>query len=192
MTNRPFSRSTLRKLGARQPDDYVFFYRYGATQGSLAALSNFYAPPTPFVDAAGRSYRTNEHYIMHGKAVLFADTAMAAAILDAKTPREAKRLGRRVTPFDDKVWRAHSVRIAADGCKLKFSQCEQAKATLFGTGDRILVEAAPRDRLWGIGMGRNNENRLDPGLWRGENLQGEALMTARAELRVEISETEDE
>jgi ribA/ribD-fused uncharacterized protein len=64
----------------------------------------------------------------------------------------------------------------------KFSQHPGLKEFLLSTGDAILVEAAPRDRRWGIGMGENNPNIKDPKLWRGTNLLGKALMEVREKL----------
>ena len=46
----------------------------------------------------------------------------------------------------------------------------------------ILVEAAPRDRIWGIGMGKSNPDADDPTKWRGKNLLGFALTHVREEL----------
>jgi len=53
---------------------------------------------------------------------------------------------------------------------------------LIATGDRVLVEASPRDTIWGIGMGASNPDAKDPTKWRGRNLLGFALMEARASL----------
>lgn len=56
---------------------------------------------------------------------------------------------------------------------------------LLGTVDQVLVEASPRDRVWGIGMSASNDAATDPRQWRGRNLLGFALMEARARLRDE-------
>ena len=50
---------------------------------------------------------------------------------------------------------------------------------LLSTNDKVLVEASPTDCVWGIGLGKSNPDALDPTKWRGENLLGFALMTAR-------------
>lgn len=43
----------------------------------------------------------------------------------------------------------------------------------------ILVEAAGRDTIWGIGLGQNNPKSRDPMQWRGKNLLGFALTKVR-------------
>jgi ribA/ribD-fused uncharacterized protein len=35
----------------------------------------------------------------------------------------------------------------------KFGAHEDLRRFLLATGERLLVEASPRDRIWGIGMG---------------------------------------
>jgi len=53
---------------------------------------------------------------------------------------------------------------------------------LRSTKDKILVEASPKDAIWGIGLGASNPKASDPRAWRGLNLLGFALMEARQEL----------
>lgn len=42
------------------------------------------------------SYQTAEHWMMAEQARLFGDHEMLAAIIESKTPRDAKAFGRRV------------------------------------------------------------------------------------------------
>lgn len=65
------------------------------------------------------------------------------------------------------------------GNREKFLQNDDLKQFLLSTGDKVLVEASPTDRIWGIGLGKNNPVALDPAKWRGRNLLGFALMTVR-------------
>ena len=44
------------------------------------------------------------------------------------------------------------------------------------------MEASPRDRVWGIGMGAKNPKATERGQWRGRNLLGDALMQVREEI----------
>jgi ribA/ribD-fused uncharacterized protein len=91
-------------------------------------------------------------------------------------------LGRRVRNFDEEMWIKHRYDIVVDASLAKFGQDKDLKAFLLGTGDRVLVEASPTDRIWGIGMTGRDERAGDPAQWRGLNLLGFALMQARAEL----------
>jgi len=61
----------------------------------------------------------------------------------------------------------------------KFSQNEKLKTFLLNTGTRVLVEASPYDKIWGIGLSADQENIENPLTWNGENLLGFALMEVR-------------
>ena len=50
------------------------------------------------------------------------------------------------------------------------------------TGSRVLAEASPRDRVWGIGLAAGDERAWSPECWQGLNLLGFALMEVRHEL----------
>ena len=50
------------------------------------------------------------------------------------------------------------------------------------TKNAILVEAAPYDRIWGVGMRSNDPNIRDPKKWKGQNILGFALMKVRENL----------
>ena len=131
--------------------------------------------------------------MMHSKALLFNDLDTAQQILQTSIPNEQKVLGRVVKNFDDKVWNKNRMEIVEEGTYWKFKNGADEgefkyeglslKQRLLGTGDRELVEASPRDKIWGIGFGwRNAEKRRRD--W-GLNLLGKALMTVRGRLRAE-------
>ncbi|MER8820288.1 NADAR family protein [Mesorhizobium sp. M0991] len=69
------------------------------------------------------------------------------------------------------------------GAFQKFRQNAALREYLLSTHDRVLVEASPVDRVWGIGLAADDERAVNPLLWRGENLLGFALMQARDRLR---------
>jgi ribA/ribD-fused uncharacterized protein len=135
------------------------------------------------VDGVG--YASAEHWMMAGKARLFDDAEMLAKILAARTPAEAKNLGREVRGFDPAVWDGACFELVARGNVHKFGQDPALRGFLLGTRARVLVEASPRDRIWGIGLGAANERAQDPRQWRGRNLLGFALMQARERLAAE-------
>jgi ribA/ribD-fused uncharacterized protein len=73
-----------------------------------------------------------------------------------------------------------------DGNYYKFTVAEDAaglRALLLATGERELVEASPRDRIWGVGFKAENAG-VNRRRW-GQNLLGKALMGVRARLREE-------
>ena len=133
-------------------------------------------------DLDGHRFASAEHAMMAGKARLFGDDEALARILVAATPAEAKALGREVRGYVDTAWEANRSEIVAAVNVAKFGQHRELREYLVGTGDRVLVEASPRDRIWGIGMGRDNPNVQRPSQWRGLNLLGFALMEARERL----------
>ncbi|MEQ1699140.1 MAG: NADAR family protein [Ilumatobacteraceae bacterium] len=130
-------------------------------------------------------YPTAEHFMMAGKARLFGDDERLQLILAAATPGEAKRHGREVADFVADEWDRACVGIVRTGSIAKFGSTPELRAYLVGTGHRVLVEASPRDRIWGIGVGREHASVEQPSQWRGRNLLGFALMQARAALAAE-------
>lgn len=66
-----------------------------------------------------------------------------------------------------------------EGLVAKFEQNPDLCVQLDETGNAMLAERAVKDRIWGIGLSMKDPARLDPALWRGQNLPGYALMLAR-------------
>jgi ribA/ribD-fused uncharacterized protein len=130
----------------------------------------------------GIEYASAEHWMMAAKARLFGDHDAVPRILAARTPAEAKNLGRLVQGFDEQVWVARRLDLVVEGNVAKFGQDAALRGFLLATARRVLVEASPRDRIWGIGLGAANERATDPLQWRGLNLLGFALMEARDRL----------
>lgn len=150
-----------------------------------SCLSNWY--PAEFsVDED--TYPTTEHYMMAEKARLFGDTKVRQEILDAKSPGEAKALGRKVSNFDEETWIEHRFGIVVFANFQKFKQNSEMGELLLRTGNKVLVEASPRDRIWGIGMGKNHVSVEDPKQWRGLNLLGFALMEVRHRLNGNVEQ----
>ena len=76
-------------------------------------------------------------------------------------------------------WKERSL---APGCLAKFTQNSELRGYLASTGDRVLVEASPLDRVWGIGLAADDDRARSPARWRGSNLLGFALMEVRERL----------
>ena len=158
---------------------FLFFWGHTGSHGrgvGKECLSQWY--PAPF-EVDGVLYGTAEHYMMHRKALLFSDDATAAKIVAARTPGEAKALGRAVRNFDETTWEQHRESMAIVGNTAKFTQSPALGAFLRGTRNRVLAEASPVDRIWGIGLAADNEQVTNPLVWRGLNLLGFSLMEVR-------------
>jgi ribA/ribD-fused uncharacterized protein len=119
---------------------------------------------------------------MWRKALLFDDSSIASRVLAAASPAEAKALGREVSGYDDATWAAARLEIVIAGNLAKFGQDPALRSYLLGTGSRVLVEASPLDRVWGIGLEASDPRASDPASWLGLNLLGEALMEVRSRL----------
>jgi ribA/ribD-fused uncharacterized protein len=158
---------------------YLFFWghRPQPEGGPGAGCLSQWWPAAFTVD--GYEFATAEHYMMWRKAMLFGDGEIAGQVLTAAHPRRAKDLGRQVRGFDQHLWEQQRFDIVVDGSVAKFGQHESLRAYLLGTGERVLVEASPTDRVWGIGLAASDERAADPSAWRGSNLLGFALMRAR-------------
>ncbi|WP_372370442.1 NADAR family protein [Candidatus Uabimicrobium sp. HlEnr_7] len=161
---------------------YLFFWGHRQKrkeQVDQSCFSNWF--PSAFsVDKI--IYKTAEHYMMAQKAILFKDDEHYKKIVSCNTPGEAKKLGRLVRSFDEEIWKKHRFSIVVEGCQAKFSQNEDFKRCLLQTGAKILVEASPYDRIWGIGMSAKEDKVYDPNNWKGLNLLGFALMQVRSNL----------
>ncbi|OIV37654.1 hypothetical protein BIV57_09795 [Mangrovactinospora gilvigrisea] len=146
---------------------------------SAACFSQWWQGAPFTVD--GVEYATAEHWMMAGKARLFGDAAAEAKALAAGHPRDAKSAGREVRGFVEAVWERERFRLVVEGNRAKFGQHPELADFLAGTGARVLVEASPVDRVWGIGLAKDDPRAADPSRWRGLNLLGFALMEARDE-----------
>lgn len=162
---------------------FVHFWGHTAARDGVvdkACLSQWY--PAPFVDDHGVRYATAEHFMMVEKSHVCGDATSVAAILADERPAVAKELGRRVSPYDAKAWSAARFDIVVRGNLLKFAQHPALRDFLRDTGEYILVEASPSDRIWGIGLAATDADANVPSRWRGDNLLGFALMEVRRRL----------
>ncbi len=162
---------------------YVFFWGHTPNKDGSIGKTCFSQWWLEGFEVDGDIYRSAEHWMMVGKAKLF-DPDMVSTILEAQSPAEAKKLGRKVRNFNPEIWGEKKFEIVKQGNIHKFSQNEELKEFLLNTGDRVLVEASPYDRIWGIGMSQSNDKSKHPPQWRGQNLLGFALMEARDFLKL--------
>lgn len=119
---------------------------------------------------------------MYHKAITFNDNDTAEKILSKSecSPAEYKKLGGHISNFNSSTWNDLSVDISYRGNMLKFEQNSLLRETLLSTGDKLIVEASPYDKIWGIGFDHNSaDGNRDK--W-GTNLLGQILMRVRNDL----------
>lgn len=133
----------------------------------------------------GVTYSNAEQYMMSEKAVLFNDMVVNAKIMQASDPLSMKNLGKEVRGYTDELWFANREKVMFFGVLHKFEQNPPMYQQLLSTGNRLIVEASPVDRIWGIGLDESDPRALDPTKWRGQNLLGIALMKARTHFQEE-------
>lgn len=86
-----------------------------------------------------------------------------------------KKLGREVANYNDAVWNERRFNVVAVANREKFAQNEHLKKILMATGNTVMVEASPYDKIWGIGLAANHPDAQNPAKWRGLNLLGQVL-----------------
>ena len=160
---------------------YIFFWGHQEKGGQVtkSCFSQWYDSP---FEEEGHEFLTAEHYMMFHKAKLFGDSRACERVLAARSPGEAKAVGREVVGFEQSLWNEKRFEIVVKANLAKFSQNPALAAFLLNTGNRVLVEASPVDTIWGIGLAQDNPAAEDPNTWKGLNLLGFALMEVREQL----------
>jgi ribA/ribD-fused uncharacterized protein len=162
---------------------YLFFWGHQPSRDGTITKACFSQWFEAGFVVGGDRYPTAEHYMMAEKARLFGDDECRTAILAAPHPHKAKSLGREVQNFEQAQWERQRLDIVVAANLAKFQQNPELLTFLLATGDRILVEASPVDRVWGNGLAADHPDAECPDKWPGLNLLGEALMQVRAKLK---------
>ena len=143
-------------------------------------LSNFF--PAPFV-VKDIPYNCAEQYISQQKALLFNHQNIAEHVMQISDPKMMKQKVKRLKGFDKDKWIDAAGDILKTALLAKFSQNDRLKNYLLFTGSTQIGEASPSDSVFGIGLSLRHRNVLNPSLWKGANLTGQALMDVRHALQ---------
>lgn len=155
-----------------EPEVFTFFYKSKLSQWHMV---NF------VVD--GVTYNCAEQYMMAQKALLFGDTEMYKKIMESNSPKFHQDCGREVKGFVQSVWDENARKIVFKGNLARFTQNEDQKKHLLSTGTTTLVETSPIDRVWGIGLGKDDPRARSRSTWRGKNWLGQVLTMVREEIK---------
>jgi N-glycosidase YbiA len=147
-------------MDAKPAEKVIIFY---STAGEYGCFSNF---SRHSIHLKGKRWPTSEHYFQSQK---FAGEPDEEEVRRAAKPSLAASMGRsRKRPLR-RDWESVKETVMLEALRAKFTQHEDLKAILLGTGEAELVEHTANDSYWGDGSGKN---RL-----------GQLLMKVRGELR---------
>ncbi len=148
----------------------INFYHVNEDYG---CFSNFSRHP---IRLGGKVWPTSEHYFQAQK---FPETPRAEEIRQAGSPMIAARMGRARSHPLRRDWDSVKDAIMREAVLAKFTQHEDIRAILLGTGDALLVEHTENDSYWGDGGDGSGTNKL-----------GQILMSVREELRLKGTTSE--
>lgn len=185
LNNSPVNDAAAQTDAGSNKEKFTFFWQ-APSPFSQFHPCKFHAKPlfiTTSDDEKGYTFLHCEQWMMFNKAKLFKDEKSAVMIMAATEPIKCKALGRKVENFKEEIWKKENERIVLEGNRHKFTQNPNLLQKLLETEGSTLVEASPRDRLYGIGLSAKNPKALDRKTWRGKNLLGELLTKLREELK---------
>ena len=141
----------------------IYFY---STRGEYGSFSNFSAHG---FELDGEYWPTTEHYFQAQK---FLGTPQVDRIRQAKTPKDAAKMGRsRQLPLRQD-WEQVKDDMMRKTVLRKFETHADIREILLATDDEEIVENAPGDYYWGCGKDGS-----------GKNMLGHILMEVREILR---------
>jgi ribA/ribD-fused uncharacterized protein len=148
------------------PPAVINFY---STSGEYGCFSNF---SRHSIFLRGKRWPTSEHFF---QAMKFEGTEHEEQVRRANKPMEAASMGRERKRPLRRDWESVKDGIMLEAVRAKFTQHDDLKAILLGTGDAKLVEHTTNDSYWGDGGDGSGKNRL-----------GHILMQVREELRAAV------
>lgn len=158
--------------------DFIGFWHENNDYGYM---SNWYKASFEY---AGKQFASVEQFMMYHKLMTFRQLDLADKVMQTDDPDEAKKIGRtHFANFDDTLWTRISPTIVKRGVRAKFVQHPDLMEELLSTGNTVLAECSPYDKVWGIGLAPDYESVFDTRKWNGKNKLGRILMILREEFR---------
>jgi ribA/ribD-fused uncharacterized protein len=140
-----------------------------SVKDEYGCFSNFFSRHP--IKLKGKTWPTSEHYFQAQK---FAGTPHEEEIRLSKTATIAFQKSHKRTMPVRKDWESVRDSIMHEAVLAKFTQHDDLREILLGTGNATIVEHTENDDYWGDGGDGSGKNRL-----------GQILMQVREELRSE-------
>ena len=102
--------------------------------------------------------------------------------MNQENPLSQKKLGKKISGFDEKKWLEVCDDVMLEGVSHKFYQNKDLADYLVGTCDRIIIESSPYDLYWGSGCKLHDPLSLVSSKHKGLNRMGTILMKVRSSL----------
>ena len=96
----------------------------------------------------GIYFTSSEQFFQYTKAKMFNDMDAMNAILSTDNPLTQKRT--KITGYKEQEWSKISLQITKEGVRMKFDNDPNLREYLINTGEKLLIEANPKDDFWGI------------------------------------------
>ena len=181
----PAKKKKIIKVKVELPE-IVFFFSGNPALNDHKEFSNMHEAP---MQIGGITFPTVEHYYQWSKAKQFGDEEIATKILKTPSAKSVKALGQKVKPYDDEAWKSKRQSVMLTALDAKFMQHPDLLKKLIDTGDKLIAEANPRDKYWGIGTSAETSKAKDPARWPGENMMGKLLDDIRTRLNPTMTAT---
>lgn len=159
-------------------DKYVFFWKEHPFCNFTKCKIKYELPDSQSGEEI--YFTSSEQMFMWFKAKQFMDEESAEKILAAKTPEEARQLGRGVKGYIEWVWNDERYHAMHKAVMAKFIQNKNLREQLCDPKYdwKQFVEAAYYDRIWGIGFNEADAVLTPEKEW-GKNLLGKILNEVR-------------
>lgn len=129
--------------------------------------------------AEGKRFFCCEQYVLYKKALMFHDDYHANKIIESQDRKEILNYAKDIKNYVDKVWNARRVAVMYRGNLYKFQQNPPLKQALLETGDAPLALLGKNDKVFGIGLNKEDTRIYNMSKWDGLNLMGFVLMEVR-------------
>ena len=190
INSHPYTIDTLHLL----PDNLKPSTVYTPIKDNMLAFFSKHSPfsnffPSPF-KYQGVQYNCVEQFVASEKAKSCGDQNAVEQIMKEKDPAAQKGLCRFLQGFDRERWEIAAEEMILPALEAKFRQSKECQAALLSSGEKLIFEANPRDKFWGIGLPLHSSDIWNQDKHAGKNLLGKCLQSIRQRLREVSSDGE--